>query len=138
MKKFTYLFLILISFGLISCNKENQNFLLGEWNLITKPDSDLTYRWVFSEEKVSVLATDANVNQGLTGELDTCSSGSYVLKNGILTLGMPIAPCRGSVYDGDWDIQALNENVMALRRESKNGTQWYEFQKVTSETKEEE
>ena len=75
------------------------------------------------------MATDGNTNEILSGEIDTCSSGSYILKNGVLTLGLPNNACRGSVYNGDWDIQALNENVMALRRETNSGTQWYEFQK---------
>ena len=138
MKKFKYLFLLIVSFVSFSCNKENQSFILGEWDLLTKPDPNLTFRWFFTEDKVYTMATDAIENQVFTGDLDTCASGAYILKNGIITLGLPERPCRGSVYNGDWDIQALNENVMALRRESKNGTQWYEFRKITSETQEEE
>jgi hypothetical protein len=138
MKKYTYLILLLVFVLLMSCNKKNQDYLLGDWELLTKPNADLTYKWFFTDEKVYVMATDANENEGSTGELDTCSSGNYILKNGILTLGLPERPCRGSVYNGDWDIQALSENTMALRRETKNGTEWYEFQKVTAETLEEE
>jgi hypothetical protein len=138
MKKYTYLTFLLVSVLLMSCNKKNQNYLIGEWELLTKPDSIITYKWIFTDDKVYVMATDANENEEPTGEIDTCSSGSYILKNGILTLGLPERPCKGSVYNGDWDIQALNENVMALRRETKNGTEWYEFQKVTQETEEEE
>jgi hypothetical protein len=138
MKKLTCLTIFLVSVFLFSCNKQNQDFLLGEWELLTKPDNDLMYKWFFTTDKVYVMATDANENEGFTGEIDTCSSGSYILKNGILTLGLPERPCRGSAYNGDWDIQALNENVMALRRETKNGTEWYEFLKVTTETLEEE
>ena len=129
MKKYLYLSLLLFSVALSSCNKQNQQYLLGEWELLTKPYPDLTYRWYFTEEKVYIMATDGNTNEILSGEIDTCSSGSYILKNGVLTLGLPNNACRGSVYNGDWDIQALNENVMALRRETNSGTQWYEFQK---------
>ena len=129
MKNYAYLSLFLFCIALSSCNKENREYILGEWELLTKPDSDLTYRWSFTEDIVYIMATDANTNESLTGEIDTCSSGSYLLKNGVLTLGLPERSCRGSVYNGDWDIQALNENVMALRRETNNGTQWYEFQK---------
>ncbi len=129
MKNYAYLLLLLFCLTLSSCNQENKEYILGEWELLTKPDSDLTYRWSFTEDKVYIMATDANTNESLTGEIDTCASGSYLLKNGVLTLGLPERPCRGSVYNGDWDIQALNENVMALRRETNSGTQWYEFQK---------
>ena len=136
MKKYTRPILLLFFVLLISCNKKNQDYLLGDWELLTKPNADLTYKWYFTEDKVYVMATDADERGG--EKIDTCASGSYILKNGILTLGLPERPCRGSVYNGDWDIQSLNENVMALRRETKNGTEWYEFQKVTQEKEEEE
>ncbi len=46
------------------------------------------------------------------------------------------APCRGSVFNGDWDIQGLTEEYMTLRRETSSGTQWYEFTKQGSENEE--
>lgn len=116
-----------------SCNKQNQEYLLGEWNLLSKPVQDVDYKWYFNESKVYITATDANENDAQTGEMDTCAYGAYVLKNGVLTLALPSGPCRGSVYTGDWDIQGLTETFMTIRRETENGTQWYEFEKEGAE-----
>ena len=131
MKKYFQISIIfaVCSTVLISCNKQNKEFLLGEWNLLSKPYEDLEYKWYFTQQKVYVMATDGDENQDLTGELDTCASGAYVLKNGVLTLALPEFPCRGTVYAGDWDIQGLTDSYMTIRRESSNGTQWYEFEK---------
>jgi hypothetical protein len=138
MKIFPYFSILLILLTLLSCNKKNQDYLFGEWDLLTKPNPDLDYKWHFTEDKVYILATDANENESSIGELDTCSYGSYILKNGIITIALPERPCRGSVFNGDWDIQVLNENVMALRRETRNGPNWYEFKKEIATTENED
>jgi len=122
-------FLAIISFVFSSCNKQNQEYLLGEWNLLTKPLEDVDYKWYFTESKVYVMATDADENAGFTGELDTCAFGAYVLKNGVLTMALPVGPCRFTTYAGDWNVQGLSKEFMTLRLETNNGTIWYEFQK---------
>lgn len=135
MKKYLYLSLITV-FGSIllgSCNKQNQEYLFGEWDLISKPSEGIEYKWFFDESKVYIMATDANENDGFTGELDTCAYGAYVLKNSVLSIALPEVACRGSVYAGDWDIQGLTESYMTIRRETDNGSQWYEFKKNTGE-----
>lgn len=131
MKNSFKIFLPLIALILIfnSCKKQNQEYLLGEWNLISKPVEELDYKWSFTSSKVYVMATDGNENESATGDLDTCSFGAYILKNGVLNMGLKEAPCRGSVFNGDWDIQGLTEQHMTLRRETSSGTQWYEFSK---------
>ena len=138
MKNSFKIFLPLIALILIfnSCKKQNQEYLLGEWNLISKPVEELEYKWYFNSSKVYVMATDGNENEAATGELDTCSFGAYILKNGVLTMALKEAPCRGSVFNGDWDIQGLTEEYMTLRRETSSGTQWYEFTKKGSENEE--
>lgn len=130
MKKLSIIssFLVLL-FIVSSCNKQNKEYLLGDWDLISKPAEELDYVWSFTETKVAVMATDADENDSLTGALDTCAYGAYILKNGVLTLALPENPCRGSVYNGDWDIQKLSDEFMTLRRETNSGTQWYEFKK---------
>ena len=135
MKK--YLFISLIAFLgsliLSSCNKQNKEYLLGEWELLTKPRAEVEYKWYFNETKAYIMATDGKENEEHTGEIDTCSYGAYVLKNGVLTLALPLYPCRESVYAGDWDIQGLTNSYMTIRMETENGTHWYEFKKKTVE-----
>ena len=131
MKKYTLFIIIFSSVMLSSCNRQNKINILGDWELLSRPSGydNINYRWSFEEDDVHVMATDAKENQGITGEIDTCASGSYTIKNGVLTLALPELPCRGSSYTGDWEIQTLNETGMTLKRETDSGTQWYEFQK---------
>lgn len=120
--------IFLFSITLMSCDQQNKEFILGEWNLLSKPFEGVVYKWVFTEDRVYILATDADENGGFTGELDTCSSGAYILKNGVLTLAVEEGPCRGTIFAGDWDIQSLDNNYMTLRNED-SGSVWYEFEK---------
>ena len=138
MKNSFKIFLPLIALVLIfnSCKKQNQEYLLGEWNLISNPNPDIEYKWYFTSSKVYVMATDGNDKEPHTGELDTCSFGAYILKNGVLTMALKETYCRGYVFNGDWDIQGLTEEYMTLRRETSSGTQWYEFSKKGSESEE--
>ena len=103
MKNFLSATLIIIFFSLvlISCSKQNKEYLLGEWILITKPVEDLDYHWYFKESKVYIMATDGNDNEPSTGELDTCNIGPYVLKNGVLTIALEQGYCRQMLYSGD-------------------------------------
>ena len=135
MKKNLYISLAIIfsSICLISCNKQNREYLLGEWILITKPVPDLDYRWYFKESRVYIAATDGDDNEPPTGDLDTCNYGPYVLKNGVLTIALPEGYCRESVYARDWDIQVITESYLTIRRETDNGSQWYEFEKAVNE-----
>lgn len=135
MKKYIFIVIITVVGSIIfsSCNKQNNEYLLGEWELLTKPREDVEYKWYFNESKAYIMATDGKDNEEHTGEIDTCAYGAYVLKNGVLTLALPENPCRESVYAGDWDIQGLTASYMTIRRETDNGTQWYEFKKKTVE-----
>lgn len=138
MKNYLFIVLITVVGSLIfsSCNKQNKEYLLGEWELLTKPSgySDtIEYKWYFNESKVYIMATDGKENEIQTGEIDTCAYGAYVLKNAVLTLALSVHPCKGSVYAGDWDIQGLTASYMTIRRETDSGTQWYEFKKKTVE-----
>lgn len=121
--------LIISSVVFVSCNKQNEEQLKGTWNLLSKPVENVVYKWKFTDSRVFVMATDANENEGLTGDLDTCSFGAYVLKNGVLTLALEVRACRGSTYAGDWDVQTLNAEFLTIRNETSNGTIWYEFEK---------
>lgn len=134
MKKYAQkiLILVFISTMLVSCNKQNKEYLLGEWILLTKPVKELDYHWYFKESKVYIIATDGNDNEIPTGELDTCNYGPYVLKNGVLSIALTEEYCRQMVYAGDWDIQVISESFLTIRRETENGSQWYEFEKAQS------
>ena len=135
MKKYIYITIISIftSIVLTSCNKKNKEYLLGEWSLITKPISDLEYKWAFKEDKVYIISTDGIENEAKTGDLDTCSFGPYVMKNGVISIALVEAPCNQMVYTGDWDVQSISESYLSIRRQTKNGSQWYDFEKVVSE-----
>ena len=135
MKKYIYTIFISISISIlfVSCNKQNKEYLLGEWILITKPVPKLDYHWYFKDSKVYIMATDGNDNGGLTGELDTCNHGPYVLKNGVLSIGLTEEYCRQMVYAGDWDVQAISQSYLTIRRETESGSQWYEFEKAESQ-----
>jgi len=132
MKNFfsTTLIIIFFSLALISCSKQNKEYLLGEWILITKPVEDLDYHWYFKESKVYIMATDGNDNEARTGELDTCNYGPYVLKNGVLSIALTEKYCRQMVYVGDWDVQEISDSHLSIRRETESGSQWYEFEKA--------
>ena len=134
MKKYAQkiLILVFISTMLVSCNKQNKEYLLGEWILLTKPVKELDYHWYFKEDKVYIMATDGNDNEIPTGELDTCNYGPYVLKNGVLSIALTEEYCRQMVYAGDWDIQVISESFLTILRETENGSQWYEFEKAQS------
>ena len=131
MKKYTLFIIIFSTVMLYSCNRQNKINIIGDWELLSRPAGydDLNYRWSFDDDIVYIMATDAQENEAQTGEIDTCASGSYTIKNGVLTLALPARPCRGSSYTGDWEINTLNETGMTLKRETDSGTQWYEFQK---------
>jgi len=135
MKKYIHITLITVfsSIVLISCNKQNKEYLLGEWILITKPVSDLDYRWFFKDSKVYIMATDGNDNEAPSGDLDTCDFGPYVIKNGVLTIALDPGYCRQMLYSGDWDIQLITESYLTIRQETDNGPEWYEFEKAVSE-----
>ena len=132
MKNFVSITLITVFFSmvLISCKKQNKEYLLGEWILITKPLQELDYHWSFKESKVYIMATDGNDNEIPTGDLDTCNSGPYVLKNGVLSIALTNQYCRQMVYAGDWDVQEISDSYLAIRRETESGSQWYEFEKA--------
>ena len=132
MKNFVSITLITVFFSmvLISCKKQNKEYLLGEWILITKPIEELDYHWSFKESKVYIMATDGNDNEISTGDLDTCNSGPYVLKNGVLSIALTNQYCRQMVYAGDWDVQEISDSYLAIRRETESGSQWYEFEKA--------
>jgi hypothetical protein len=134
MKKYAQkiLILVFISTLLVSCNKQNKEHLLGEWILLTKPVEGLDYHWYFKDDKVYIMATDGNDNEIPTGELDTCNSGPYVLKNGVLSIALTEEYCRQMVYAGDWDIQVISESFLTIRRQTESGSQWYEFEKAES------
>ena len=130
MKKLSILLIFVVLISLVtSCNKQNKEYLLGDWDLISKPNEDVHYVWSFTETKVAVMATDADENSIATGELDTCAYGSYILKNGVLTMALPAVACRGSVFSGDWDVQNLTDQYMTIRLETASGSHWYEFKK---------
>ena len=135
MKKYIYITLITVfsSIVLISCNKQNKEHLLGEWILITRPVADVDYRWYFKESKVYIMATDGNDNEPVTGDLDTCSFGPYVLKNGVLSIALEQGYCRESIYEGDWDIQVITQSYLTIRLQTDNGSHWYEFEKAVKE-----
>jgi len=134
MKKYahTLLILVFISIMIVSCNKQNKEYLLGEWILLTKPVEELDYHWFFKNDKVYIMATDGNDNESPTGDLDTCNYGPYVLKNGVLSIALTDKYCRQMVYSGDWDVQVISESYLTIRRETDNGSQWYEFEKAQS------
>jgi hypothetical protein len=134
MKKYAQkiLILVFISTLLVSCNKQNKEHLLGEWILLTKPVEEFDYHWYFKDDKVYIMATDGNDNEIPTGELDTCNSGPYVLKNGVLSIALTEEYCRQMVYAGDWDIQVISESFLTIRRQTESGSQWYEFEKAES------
>ncbi len=135
MKKYIYITLILLvsSMVLVSCSKQNKEYLLGEWILLTKPVEGLDYRWYFKESKVYMMSTDGNDNEILTGELDTCNFGPYVLKNGILSIALEQRYCNQMVYEGDWEIQAISQSYLTIRLQTDNGAEWYEFEKAIKE-----
>jgi len=135
MKKFVYITLIgfIGSILLFSCSKQNKEYLLGEWILLTRPVKDKDYRWFFKDSKVYIMAIDGNDNEPLTGEMDTCNFGPYVLKNGVLSIALKQGYCAQLTYEGDWDIQSISQSYLNIRLQTDNGSIWYEFEKAKKE-----
>ena len=79
------------------------------------------------------MATDGNDNEPITGEMDTCNFGPYVLKNGVLTIALEQGYCNESVYEGDWDIKVISQSYLTIRLQTDNGAHWYEFEKAIKE-----
>lgn len=130
MKKLLYILLpVFISLvTLTSCDKQNEQDLIGEWELLSKPNENYSYKWIFNGSKVTLMATD--VHEPYDGEFDTCVIGNYILKNGVLTVASANNYCSYMTYVGDWDIQKLDVEFLTMRHETNTGTLWYEFQKV--------
>lgn len=130
MKKLLYILLpaFLGLLTLTSCDKQNEQDLIGEWELLSKPNENYSYKWIFNGSKVTLLAT--NVHDPLDGEFDTCVVANYVMKNGVITVAAADVWCSYMTYVGEWDIQKLEPEFMTLRHETKQGTLWYEFQKI--------
>lgn len=130
MKKLLYLIIPVLSIVLFttSCEEENAQNLIGEWELVSKPDQNFEYKWKFTNSQIIISATDNQVPYD--GSFDTCVVGNYVMKNGVLTIAAELIYCNYSLYVGDWDIEKLDNSFLTIRQESNNGSTWYEFQKI--------
>lgn len=117
----------ILSLFIISCNKQQENKLQGEWRLVSRPDGqqDAEYFWQFTEGDIYItyLLPDETVR-------DTCvSQGNYLVKNNVITIAAPVVFCNYISYDGDWAIEVLQSNALRLRKDAANGSTTYEFVK---------
>lgn len=110
----------------LSCSKDEQDFE-GNWELITAPLTGYRYYWDFTQTEedsgnVAIYTVDT-----LSGEVDTCSSGYFYVKNRVVTIGAPIAFCQWSTFDGEWDIHKLDKEFLTVIRYLPRGTIYLEF-----------
>lgn len=130
MRKLLYLIIPVLFVVLLttSCEEQNAQNLIGEWELSSKPYEEFDYKWKFTNSQVIIFATDNRIPYD--GAFDTCQVGNYVLKNGVLTIAAEAAFCNYTIFVGDWDIEKLDNSFLTLRREAENGSTWYEFKKI--------
>ena len=135
MKRLLFILLPLIPLFLLNaCSKQNIEDLQGSWELVSKPTYDYDYKWTFEGSKVIIETTDLN-KAPVNGPFETCNSGNFFVKNGVLTIATTENFCNYSFYAGDWDIQKLEQEYLTLRRnpsDGNSGTLWYEFVKITN------
>lgn len=110
----------------LSCSKEAKDFD-GRWELITAPVTGFRYFWTFQEAEKKEGEVTVYVTDTLTGDNDTCSTGDFFIKNGVVTIGAPVSFCEWSTFDGEWDIHKLDDNFMTLIRYLPRGTIYMEF-----------
>lgn len=113
---------------LASCSNKAEE-LNGEWELITAPQTGFDYFWHFAQGDKKGGNVAIYVKDTLSGEIDTCSTGDFFVKNSVITIGAPIAFCEWSTFDGEWDINLLNSKKLALIRYLPRGTIYLEFAK---------
>lgn len=130
MRKLLYLIIpgLFVVLFTTSCEEENAQNLIGDWELVSKPNEGYDYKWTFTNSQVITQATD--LFYPMDGGFDTCVVGNYVLKNGVLTVAAANNFCNYSLYVGDWDIEKLDNSFLTIRREAENGSTWYEFKKI--------
>lgn len=130
MKKFLPFFIVFIVALAFSCKKDKEKNVQGRWELVTKPyfGPNLAYEqryfWEIREGKIYVTYTDTNEVL-----IDSCATGTYEIKNSVLSVIAPIEFCGESTYDGEWEIQKLDSKFMTLLRYLPRGTIWLEFAK---------
>jgi hypothetical protein len=131
MKKLLYILLPVLALGLFNgCEEQNTEDLQGKWELISKPNEDFEYTWHFTGNQVFIESTDNKVPYD--GSFDTCNTGNYILKNGVLTIAASNTFCNYSFYSGDWEIQKLDKQFLTIRQDAGGtvGALWYEFVKI--------
>ncbi len=131
MKNFILIFLFIASFLVISsCGGDKEEKIEGRWELVTKPyfGPNLAYEqryfWEMRAGKIYVTYTDTNEVL-----IDSCAIGDYTIKNGVFSVIAPIKFCGESTYDGEWEIQKIDDKFLTLLRYLPRGTLWLEFAK---------
>lgn len=117
----------ILSVGIFSaCNKQKEAKLVGEWTLVggtSATTETYDYFFTFTDEKVTITTREKG-----SLERETCATGNYVVKNNVLTIAAPTRFCQYITYDGDWDIETLNDDVLVIRQTG-NGANTLEFVK---------
>ncbi len=119
LKFITPLFLCLIAF---SCAKNDTADYNGTWELITKPLIEYNYFWKLTDGWAEIYTEEIS-----SQKIDTCATGEYLVKNGAITIQAPIDYCAWSTYDGEWDVQKHNGEILILIRYLPRGTIYLEF-----------
>ncbi len=133
MKNLSYILSAFLLVFLYSCKSDSsiESDVEGRWELITKPyfnpilNYNPRYFWEFKGNNIYVTFTDSNEVL-----IDSCvTNGIFEIKNGVLGVIAPIVSCGESTYDGEWEVQKLDDKHMYLLRYLPRGTIWLEFAK---------
>jgi hypothetical protein len=111
----------------ISCGKEKQEFLEGNWELINVGDIDDTHydEWNFDN---SVL-TISRVSKLTGSRFPPHDSGNYRLKTSVFGSRLRIDNTNYSTYNNDWDIVDLKKSRMTMKMDIEGGMLYKEFRK---------
>lgn len=113
--KNVYKIILLSVFAILiaACGDDREETINGDWLVFSGPSLSDTYNYYITFNDGNVYITTQ-----MDGELtrDTCATGNYVLKNTVLTIAAPRRSCHGLTYDGDWNVEKLEENVLVINQ----------------------
>lgn len=121
MKQLIFLFSAALIVSFTSCTKSDVSDYNGKWELITKPIQEIDYFWEMTDGHIDIYTVNSVAN------IDTCTTGDYLVKNSVITIAAPIRYCTSSTYDGEWDVHKHTDKFLILIRYLPRGTIYLEF-----------
>jgi hypothetical protein len=130
MKQIVSIWGLFIVMGLIlsSCTKMKENKLERTWQLIDigmELPENVIELWDFKFGKYNRLRlrTDTILPN------DTIDSGWYLVKSGLSNTTVTISGCANPVFNANWEVKKLKQDIMILLNTRDNNFLYKEFEK---------